>query len=188
MILKDLLIKEKIIKIRGENEEPFIINELGTKSRLFIDIKEASLNPEILRRIVYQLIELMNKETDIALSSFDKVGSVALGEVSIGTALSLFANKPQIIVRSGKHDRGTKSSIIGNCKGDRVVLIEDVAVTGNAIIKGVSAIREAGGICHYCIVVIDRQEGAKENCFNRDIELFSLLKKSDLGIVLEESF
>lgn len=195
MNLKEILIKEEIIKIRGKQEEPFIVNELGTKSRLFIDIKEASLNPEILRRIARQLVRTIEEETDLTLINlhhpdlplflFDKIGSVAVGGVPIATALSLETHKPQIIVRSGKHDRGTQSLIIGNCEGKKVILIEDVSVTGNAVIKGVKAIREAGGICNTCIVVVDRQEGAERNCLDNGIILLSLLKKSDFGIDLE---
>lgn len=196
MNLKEMLINEGIIKIRKKDEEPFIINELGTKSRLFIDIKEASLNPKILHMIVGQIVRIIEEETDLALINanhpdltlflFDKIGSVAVGGVPIATALSLVIDIPQIIIRSGKHDRGTQSPIIGHCKGDRVILVEDVSVTGSTIIKGVKAIREAGGICSTCIVVVDRQEGTEKNCLNNKIRLFSLLKKSDLGISSNE--
>lgn len=196
MNLKDMLIKEGIIKIRNKDEESFVVNELGTKSRLFIDIKEASLNPNILNRITQQIIRVIIEDTDLALINvnhpelplflFDRIGSVAVGGVPLATALSLETKIPQIIVRSGKHDRGTQSQVIGNCKGKKVILIEDVTVTGNATIKGVKAIREAGGICNFCIVVVDRQEEAEKNCLDNGIRLFSLLKKSDFGINLNE--
>ncbi len=196
MNLKDMLIKEGIIKIRNKDEESFVVNELGTKSRLFIDIKEASLNPNILNRITQQIIRVIIEDTDLALINvnhpelplflFDRIGSVAVGGVPLATALSLETKIPQIIVRSGKHDRGTQSQVIGNCKGKKVILIEDVTVTGNAAIKGVKAIREAGGICNFCIVVVDRQEEAEKNCLDNGIRLFSLLKKSDFGINLNE--
>lgn len=196
MNLKEMLIKEGVIKIRKKDEEPFIVNELGTKSRLFIDIKEASLSPKILHMIVGQIVRVIEEETDLALINanhpdstlflFDKIGSVAVGGVPIATALSLVIDIPQIIVRTGKHDRGTQSLVIGNCKGMKVILVEDVTVTGNTIIKGVNAIREAGGICNICVVAVDRQEGAEKNCSDNNIRLFSLLKKSDLGINLDE--
>ncbi len=86
MNLKELLIEEGIIKIRKKDEEPFIVNELGTKSRLFIDIKEASLNPKILHMIVGRIVTIIEEETDLALINanhpdstlflFDKIGSI----------------------------------------------------------------------------------------------------------------
>lgn len=194
MILKDLLLKENIIKIRKKDEEPFIVNEIGTKSRFFIDIKEASLNPNILRSIAQSIIRVIEDKTDMALIDrnhpdlsifkFDKIGCIAVGGISIATALSLETDIPCIIVRSGKHDRGTQSSVIGKCNNDNIILIEDVTVTGNAVIKGINSIREAGGICDTCIVVVDREEGAEENCLKNNIRLLSVLKKSDFGMNL----
>ncbi len=175
--LKQILIKEGIVKIRGKDEEPFIINERGVISRVFFDIKEASLNPIILSEISYQ-----TRFLSIDFSSYDKIGSIAVGGIPISTAISLVFLIPQVIIRSTEHNRGTKSSIIGDCTSKKILFIEDVSVTGASIVKGVNAIRAAGGICNGCIVVVDRQEGAEQNCLENGINLYSLLKKSDFGI------
>lgn len=63
--------------------------------------------------------------------------------------------------------------------------IDDVATSGGSIVSAVQAIRDVGDICNNCVVVVDRQEGAKENCSNNGINLYSLLKKSDFGITKE---
>ncbi len=183
--LKDVLIKEGIVKIRNNNEKPFILNELGTKSRIFFDIKQASLNPGILNIIWWNIKrKLMDNKfiSEYDILVFDKIASVALGAVPIGTILSYELSVPQIIVCSERHDRGTQSHIIGKCKDEKVMLVEDVSVTGNAIIKSVRVIREAGGICNTAIVVIDREEGAERNCLDNEINLYPLLMKSDFGI------
>jgi orotate phosphoribosyltransferase len=184
MKLREMLIKEGVIKIRKEDEESFVINEFGTKSRLFIDIKEASLNPDILNEIKMEIYEKCAHDR-LFFNNYDRIASVAIGGVPIATMLSINCDIPQVIIRPSKHERGTQSQIIGNCKNKKVILIEDVAVTGNTIIKGVKVIREAGGICSMCIVVVDRQEGAEKNCLDNDVILLSLLKKSDFGIDLE---
>lgn len=192
MDLKEMLIKEKIVKIKKPDEEPFILKS-GKKSKLFIDIKQASLNPQILKRITQDIINMITKEipdlamthshlSDLHLYLFNKIGSVAVGGVPIGTSLSLETNIPQIIVRSEKHDRGTQSQVIGDCKGKKVLLVEDVATSGGSIVNSVKAIRDVGGICDTCMVVVDRQEGAEQNCKDNGINLYSLLKKSDFGI------
>ncbi len=193
MSLKKMLIERNIVKVRGKDEEPFMLNEIGTKSRVFFDIKEASLSPKVLNRIIYDMIQVITNDipnlamthahlSDSHLFLFDKIASVAVGGVPIATALSLETGVPQIIVRNDSHDRGTKDKVIGSCKRQKVLFIEDVSVTGNSIINGVKAIRDYGGICDICIVVVDREEGAEQICQDNNIKLYSLLKKSDFGI------
>lgn len=177
MDLKETLIKEGIIKIKTKDELPYILKS-GIESRLFIDIKQASLNPIILRKIIAYLDKLIS-ESDF---DYDLIGSVAIGAVPITSVFSYINGTSQIIVRSEKHDRGTQSQVIGDCKSKRVLLIEDVATSGGSIVSAVKAIRDVGGICDECIVIVDRQEGAQLNCSNNEITLYSLLQKEDFGI------
>jgi len=183
MNLKEMLIKEGIVKIKKDGEELFTLKS-GKKSRLFIDIKEASLNPDILDKIKWEFFRIYGFNTDPEglFMKYERIGSVAIGGIPVATIISYFSKVPQIIVRSEKHDRGTKSQVIGNCKGQRILLIEDVTTSGGSIINAVRAIRDVGGICNNCIVVVDREEGAKEWCLQNDINLYPLLKKSDFGI------
>lgn len=176
-----LLLDAGIVKTRKENEKSFILKS-GNLSRLFIDIKEASLNPEILREIV-TIIDDKLAETDLYDIDFDVIGSVAIGGVPIASVYSYIASIPHIIVREEKHERGMESQVIGSCKGKYVLLIEDVATTGNSVVKAVKAIREAGGLCNDCIVVVDRQEGSTELCKENGIDLHSILRKSDFGVI-----
>ena len=187
MDLKEMLIKEGIVKIRNKDEEPFTLKS-EKKSRLFIDIKQASLNPDILDKIKWEFFRIYGFNTDPEglFMKYERIGSVAIGGIPVATIISYFSKVPQIIVRSEKHDRGTQSQIIGNCDGKNVLLIEDVATSGGSIVSAVRVIREFGGICNVCIVVVDRQEGAERNCLDNGINLISLLKKSDFGINLSE--
>lgn len=172
--LKEILLEAGIVKIRGMDEEPFKLKS-GKKSRLFFDVKEASLNPTILKRII--------AEMDLEfVKTFDKIASVAVGGVPIATALSLRTGIPQIIIRSEKHDRGTGTKIIGDCKGMSVILVEDVATSGGSLVEAIKEIHANGGICSHCIVVIHYQEGAIELCSDNEIFLLPVLTKSDFGI------
>lgn len=176
MDLKEMLLKENIVRIKGENEEPFTLKS-GKKSRVFIDIKQASLDPDILKEIV-ELIDSMGQKEEWY---FDKIASVAIGGIPIATALCLRWDEHQIIIRSETHDRGMKQKIIGDCQGLRCLLIEDVTTSGGSIINAVQAIRAAGGICTDVIVVVDREEGAKKLCQQNGITIHPCLQKSDFG-------
>ncbi len=176
MDLKEMLLKENIVRIKGDNEEPFTLKS-GKKSRVFIDIKQASLNPDILKEVV-ELIDSIGQKEEWY---FDRIASVAVGGIPIATALSLRWDEHQIIIRSETHDRGMKQKIIGDCMGLRCLLIEDVATSGGSIVNAVQAIREAGGICTDVIVVVDREEGATELCLHNGVTIHPCLKKSDFG-------
>ncbi len=171
-----MLLKENIVKVKEGNEELFTLKS-GKKSRLFIDIKQASLNPTILKEVIMRVIEV----APAYIYEYDKIASVAVGGIPIATALSLETEVPQIIIRSEKHDTGTKSQIIGDCEDKHCILIEDVATTGGSLINAVKAIRDAKGICREVIVIVDREEGAKELCEQNGVTLYSCLKKSDFG-------
>ena len=185
MDLKDILLKEGIIKIKGKDEESFTLKS-GKKSKLFIDIKEASLNPEILKEITDLTKELFD-EFIFTNNKVDKIASVAIGGVPIATALSLKTKIPQIIVRSEKHDRGTQTQVIGdngkgNLKDKKCILIEDVATSGGSIINAINALHNVGAICNDVIIIVDREEGAQELCDKNHINLYPILKKSDFGL------
>ena len=140
-----------IVKIKEENEEPYILAS-GKKSRLFIDIKGASLDPFILREISVNLNDLIEELLDDNEFHFDIVGSVAVGGIPVASVYEYTSRTPQIIVRSEKHETGMKSKVVGddgkgNLKGKRILLIEYCATTGFSIIKAVKPIRETGAIC-----------------------------------------
>jgi len=176
--LAETLKNAGIVKIKTIDEEPFTLKS-DKKSRLFIDIKEATLNPRILKEIE---LEIYWQNEPVNIDDFERIASVAVGGVPIASVLSCHSLIPQIIVRSEKHDRGTKSQIIGNCNGKKCILIEDVATSGGSIVSAVKAIREAGGICNDCIVIVSREEGAEQLCKENNINLYPLLRKSDFGI------
>jgi orotate phosphoribosyltransferase len=170
------------VQVRSETEEPFELKS-GKKSRVFIDIKKATLNPDTLKKLLFYLYDKTvtydEGEDEDKHIPFNRIASVAVGGIPIATALSLHTGTPQIIVRSEKHDRGTKSQVIGDCNGMNCVLIEDVATTGGSIVNAVKAIRDAGGICSVAFVIVDREEGAGQVCRENGVRLFSCLKKRD---------
>lgn len=180
--LIELLKQHNVVMVRSESEEPFTLKS-GKKSRLFIDIKKATLDPTLLKDIIYFLYNEIVSDDDSVCKQhipYERIASVAVGGIPIATALSLHTGVPQVIVRAEKHDRGTGSQIIGDCKGANCILIEDVATTGGSIVTAVKAIRDAGGICNVCFVVVDREEGATELCRENGVYLFSCVKKSQL--------
>ncbi|ENN96390.1 orotate phosphoribosyltransferase [Methanocaldococcus villosus KIN24-T80] len=149
----------------------FILSS-GKRSNYYVDIKKAISNPKILKIIGKMIAEKIEDE---------KVAGIELGSVPIATAVSLYAEKPLIIIRKKPKDYGTKSKIEGHVeKGDKVVIVEDVTTTGNSVLKAVKELRNAGAIVEKVFVVVDRNEGAKENLKKEGVELIPLITVEEL--------
>ncbi len=169
--------REELIKLLKEVEcvrfGEFILSS-GKKSNYYVDIKKATTNPKILK-LIGEMIAKDIKDDNV------KVAGIELGSVPIATSVSIFSEKPLLIIRKKPKDYGTKSKIEGDLKsGDKVIIIEDVTTTGNSVLKAVKEIREFGGIVEKVYVVVDREEGAEENLKKENIKLIPLVKVSEL--------
>ena len=154
----------------------FILSS-GRKSNYYVDIKRAITNPGILKTIAKIIRWYLNEELDENL----KIGGIELGSVPIATAVSLETDKDLVIIRKKSKEYGTKSKIEGELKrGDKVILIEDVTTTGRSVMKAVEEIRSIGGNVDKVFVVVDREEGAKENLEKIGVKLIPLVTVDEL--------
>ncbi len=110
-----------------------------------------------------------------------KLAGVALGAVPLAAATSVQSGNPYVIVRKQAKEYGTGNRIEGAFEdGEEVVVLEDIATTGQSAVEAVEALREAGAVVDRVLVVVDREEGARENLAEIDVELDSLLTASEL--------
>ena len=66
--------------------------------------------------------------------------------------------------------------------GDRVLLIDDLVTTGLSLGKAAKTIEAEGGVTDNAVVLLDREEGGRENLEKNGIRLHSLLKISGIAI------
>jgi len=145
----------------------------GKRSNYFVNIKRASTDPRVLREIG----KAMAPHVDDA-----KIAGMALGAVPLAVAVALETNMPFVMVRKEPKDHGTKELIEGEVSpGDNFVVVEDVATTGGSTMKVVNALREKGARVSKAVVVVDREEGARELLTEHGIELVSIFKAKDLA-------
>ncbi len=145
----------------------------GAVSNYYIDIKKASTNPTILKKIVEAMAEYA-KDNDL-------IAGMELGAVPLAVALSLETGKPYVIIRKEKREHGTEKQIEGmNVKDKKVIIVEDVATSGSSILKSVNILRENKAIIHEVIVVVDRENGTKEKLQKMNINFIPLITVSDI--------
>ena len=67
-------------------------------------------------------------------------------------------------------------------KSDRVILVDDVATTGKAIVEAKLALDNIGVKVQKAIVIVDRNQGASENLASVGLKLEAIFKITDFGL------
>ena len=144
----------------------------GGTSDYYVDKYLFETDPHCLRLIASAFADRVEETT---------LAGVALGAVPLVAATSVETGNPYVIARKAAKEYGTGNRIEGRLEpGERVVVIEDIATTGTSAIEAVEALREAGAVVERVIVVVDREEGARENLAEIGVTLEALLTATDL--------
>jgi orotate phosphoribosyltransferase len=64
--------------------------------------------------------------------------------------------------------------------GEAVIVLEDIATTGQSALDAVEALRSAGAIVERVLVVVDREEGARELLESNGVTFEALVTASEL--------
>lgn len=169
-MVNEKTIKELLIEYRAIEFGDFILAS-GAISRYYIDIKTAMTHPELLNRVAKEFSER---------GSFDLVAGVAVGGVPLAVATGLAAGKEYAIVRQVARDHGKSGVIIGDVKGRKVLLVEDVTTSGGSALYGVEQLRAAGASVTTVMTVVDREQGAVEALAAVGVRLIPLVRASEL--------
>jgi orotate phosphoribosyltransferase len=150
----------------------------GKKSDLYFDLRPLSLSPDSAPLIAEMMIKKLPNSAKI------RVGGLEAGAIPVAAAIcTKYDGKSDLggfFVRKQAKGHGKNKKIEGNFDPQAVVIIvEDVATTGNSILKAAETVRNAGGEVKTAIVVVDREENAYETLKNEGIELISLFKQGD---------
>nr|MBL8786460.1 bifunctional orotidine-5'-phosphate decarboxylase/orotate phosphoribosyltransferase [Deltaproteobacteria bacterium] len=93
---------------------------------------------------------------------FDRLAALPYAALPIGTAVSLAGQWPMVYPRREAKDYGTQVAIEGLFeKGDRVVVLDDVATRGDSKLEAFDRLEGAGLVIDDVVVLIDREGGAR---------------------------
>ncbi len=169
------LLKEKAIK-RGR-----IVLASGRVSDYYLDGRLVTLDSQgvfCAANIIFDLIQ------DKKISA---IGGPTLGaDPIVGAVLSLAAlNKRELngfIVRKTAKRHGTQRLAEGPAlvKGERVILVDDVATTGGSLVVAKGVLDRAGVEVDCAVVIVDREEGAEKNLAKVGCPLIAIFKKSEI--------
>jgi len=168
--------KIEIIKILKNCEAikfgNFILTS-GTSSNYYIDIKKASTDPNVLKKITREISKFSK--------NYDLIAGMELGAIPLIVALSLETGIPYVIIRKTKKTHGTSKQIEGsNVKDKKILIIEDVTTSGGSVIEAIKILKKQKAILDKVIVIVDRESGAKKKIEDLNIEFIPLLSISEI--------
>ena len=142
----------------------FVLASSATSTH-YVDVKTAVTDSKLLETIAEKIAHM---------ADFDVVAGVAIGGIPLCVATALLAKTPFAIIRADAKDHGLSNTIIGDVKGQRTLLVEDVTTSGSSALYGVEKIRAAGGIVDTVITVVDRDKGANAALGEMGVRLIAL--------------
>ncbi|XVH32931.1 orotate phosphoribosyltransferase [Haloferacaceae archaeon DSL9] len=126
-------------------------------------------------------LELIAEAFAERVADAPKLAGVALGAVPLVAVTAVETGTPYVIARKKAKEYGTANRIEGRLEdGEAVVVLEDIATTGQSAVDAAEALRDAGAVVDRVLVVVDREEGAAELLAEHDLALDSLVTASDL--------
>jgi uridine monophosphate synthetase len=129
----------------------------GLISPIYIDLRQLVSFPSLLELVARAYIPILGK------LHFDRLAGLPYAALPITSAISLMTHWPFIYPRKEVKDYGTKAAIEGiYTKGERAVIIDDLATTGGSKFESIDKLTGEGLQVTDIVVLIDRQSGASE--------------------------
>ncbi|MGD0336665.1 MAG: orotate phosphoribosyltransferase [Candidatus Omnitrophota bacterium] len=160
----------------------FILSS-GKESNYYLDGRIITLTPEGAYLTASIILEMIRGRNIAA------IGGPTLGADPITGAIAALSHINKIplttfIVRKSPKEHGTRQQIEGPQlkKGSRVLLVDDVATTGKALIEAKGVLDKLGVTVDSTIVIVDRNEGARDNLSSAGLKLESIFTIADFGL------
>jgi len=152
----------------------------GIVSPYYIDLSWLLSSPESFAAVVNlaaREIEKISSERKV-----NKLASIELKGALLLPTIAHMLRMPCIIVRKESKSYGITGRIAGGVikPGDRFIFFDDVITKGESKIEGIKPIEEAGGKIESIFVVVDREQGGKEELERRGYNLISLTTISEI--------
>jgi len=152
----------------------------GKISDFYIDVRKVSISPAGVYLISHLIWKIIRDE------KIDAIGGPTLGADPIVSGLCFLAYKDKkklgaFLIRKAAKEHGTQRLIEGKDlrPGSKVIIFDDVATSGGSLINSIKVLQEKKVKVVKAVVVVDREEGARENLADLGCGLVSLFTRKD---------
>jgi orotate phosphoribosyltransferase/uridine monophosphate synthetase len=158
----------------------FTIGRTTIHSPVYVNLRLLVSNPQALARaagVMQEEIDTLQTMRNPQVHEFQRVCGIPFGGLHLATAFSLRSRVPMIYVHPAKERNGSRVYVEGVYnEGEYVLLIDDLVTSGGGVIETAEFLKQNAGLqVRDVLVLLDRQEGAKEILKARGYNLISIL-------------
>jgi orotate phosphoribosyltransferase len=169
-----------LLKKNAFKQGRFVLSS-GMVSNYYLDGRIITMTPQGAYLAASIILDMLGNK------KIDAIGGPTLGAdpmVGAIAALSYLKKKTltTFIVRKAAKEHGTQRQVEGPAlkKGAKVVIVDDVATTGMSLIEAKMVLQNMGVQVEEAVVIVDRDEGAKEHLAREGCRLRSIFTIKDL--------
>ena len=152
----------------------------GALSPYYIDLACLLSSPKELCSVAEIAAEEIKRIMDS--DRIDKLASIELKGALILPLIACQLNLPCIVVRKEEKAYGVTGRIVGAqiCKDESILFFDDVISEGLSKLEGIKPLEELGVRVKHVIVVVDREQGGRENLEKLGYRVKALAKISEI--------
>lgn len=176
-------VKDLVLRLHEVGAVKFgdFVTKIGIKTPVYFDLRVMVSYPQIMEMVSSQIYTLIEKNQ----VKYDHICGVPYTALPISTLVSVKANKSMLIRRKETKEYGTKKRIEGHFKnGEKCIIIEDVVTSGSSIADTVKDLQNGGLNITDAFVVLDRQQGGKDNLEKKNIKMHVVVTLTEVLDIL----
>jgi orotate phosphoribosyltransferase len=159
----------------------------GADSPYYVDLARLLASPKELCAIAEIAADRIREMA--ASDRIDKLASIELKGALIAPSIACKVNLPCVIVRKEEKAYGVTGRTAGAevAAGESILFFDDVVSEGLSKLEGIKPLQELGANVKHLLVVVDREQGGKENLEKLGYKVHALAKISEIVDALRRS-
>jgi uridine monophosphate synthetase len=153
----------------------------GAWSPVYVDLRMLVSQPALLADVAQVYAETMEGLV------YDRIAGIPYAALPIATAVSLRLGQPMIYPRGEVKAHGTRRAVEGAYQpGERALVLDDLISSGGSKLEAIAALEAQGLVVEDVVVLIDREQGGREDLASHGYRLHAALTLRELAQTLAD--
>ncbi len=159
------------------------VQSSGATFPYYVDLRQIISNPQVFQKILQAYGDTLKTLT------FDRIAGIPYGSLPTATGLSLQLDRPMVFPRKEVKPHGTQRVVEGAfLPGETVVIVDDILISGNSVIKGAKKLESVGLEVKDIVVFINHDSaGVIDRLSQEGYRAHAVLSLGEIATVLHEA-